>query len=79
MSVTLQICVASTRVFDDFVKEKEETKAMLSDLKAGQKRIKEESKGLEAQCRKRIVAESEIARLKAQLKFAQNNKFGDKS
>lgn len=66
-------------ILDDFVREKEEMKATLSELQAEQKRIKEESKGLEAQRRKRITAESEIARLKAQLKFTQNNQFGDKS
>lgn len=66
-------------VLDDFVKEKGNEKAMLSDLQAEQKRIKEESEGLEAQRKKRIAAEREIAILKAQLKFAQTNQSGDKS
>lgn len=39
-------------VLDDFVKEKEEMKGMLSDLQAEHKRRKEKPEGLEAQCRK---------------------------
>lgn len=69
-------------VLDDFVKEQEEMKAKLSKLEAEQNQSKQESKSLskeiETERKKRIAAERKAAKLEAQLKYAQNNQFGDK-
>lgn len=69
-------------VLDDFLKEQEEIKSKLSKMEADQNQTKKESKALtneiETERRKRVAAERKAAKLEAQLKFAQNNQFGDK-
>lgn len=65
-------------VMEDFLKQQAETNARLAQYDVGLQQLEDTESLLEKERKARKALELEIARLKEQLEFANQNRFGSK-